>query len=67
MSTSTKPQFKPAGEFDCCECGRHIVVIAGPVSEFHLCGACLMVPGWHEIPELRAVLDRESWPARTAP
>src|SRR5882672_2189579 len=31
-------------EFDCKECGRHIFLIAGPLSD--TCGACQCVPGW---------------------
>lgn len=45
-----------ADEFDCCECGRHIIRIipdgTGPV-----CGACIFMPGWFRDPEIRAVLD----------
>jgi hypothetical protein len=48
---------RPAGEFDCCECGRHIIQIAGPVSEFGLCAACTFMPGWLDDPKLVAVLD----------
>ena len=47
----------PAGEFDCTECGRHIIQIAGPVSEFQLCAACLTIPGWYTVPEIVRLLD----------
>lgn len=50
-------QPEPVPEFDCSECGRHIVVICGPVNEYRLCAACMMLPGWHDIPELRRRLD----------
>ena len=67
MTAVTQPEFKPAGAFDCCECGRHIVVIAGPISEFHLCAACLMVPGWHEIPAMHdAIVGGDFEGERTA-
>ena len=46
-------------EFDCCECGRHIVVLGGPVSYPPLCAACLMLPGWFRKPEMRNILDPE--------
>jgi len=46
-----------SGEFDCSECKRHIVQVAGPVSQFHLCAECTALPGWFKIPELRERLD----------
>jgi hypothetical protein len=45
-------------EFDCCECGRHIVAVIpdkAPVPP--LCAECLTVPGWHEDPKLCAIID----------
>lgn len=51
------PRPEPAHEFDCVECGRHIVVIAGPRSEFGLCAACICMPGWHRDPQLRRMLN----------
>lgn len=42
-------------EFDCKECGRHIFLIAGPLSD--TCGACQCVPGWFLDPEIARVLD----------
>ena len=50
---------KISGEFDCSECGRHIIQICGPVNLFHLCAACMTIPGWYKIPELRERLDPE--------
>jgi hypothetical protein len=46
-------------EFRCSECGRHIIQICGPdpATTFHLCAACLALPGWHNDPELRQRLD----------
>jgi hypothetical protein len=48
-------------EFQCTECGRHIIQICGPppADHFGLCAACLMLPGWHADPELRRRLDPE--------
>lgn len=43
-------------EFDCIECGRHIIQFCGP-SPMKLCAACLTIPGWYRDPRLRAVLD----------
>jgi hypothetical protein len=44
-------------EFNCSECGRHIIQVCGPVNEFALCAACLAFPGWYEEPELRRLID----------
>jgi hypothetical protein len=46
-------------EFDCTECGRHIIQICGPdpSTRFGLCAACLALPGWYKDPELRQRLD----------
>lgn len=46
-------------EFDCCECGQHVILICGTVTEPPLCAACLTIPGWLQIPTLRAMLDPE--------
>jgi hypothetical protein len=43
-------------EFDCCECGRHILVVCGPISA-PLCAACLMLPGWYRDAALRNLID----------
>lgn len=49
-----------AAEFDCCECGRHIIAIwAATPPEPPLCAACLTIPGWFRMPEVRAALDPE--------
>jgi len=43
-------------EFDCIECGRHVVrMVCMPNIE--LCGMCISTPGWHENAEIRAVVD----------
>ena len=49
--------FVPA-EFDCCECGRHIIVMhTATIPEMRLCAACQTIPGWYRFPQYRAVLD----------
>ncbi len=48
-----------AEEFDCVECGRHIVRIIARPTEPKLCAECLMFPGWYKNPELRVLLDPE--------
>ena len=47
----------PCPEFDCAECGRHLIVLCGDRPDPLLCSACLCVPGWLRIPAFRAVLD----------
>lgn len=44
-------------EFDCCECGRHIVDVSGQGREPPLCAECLHVPGWFRDPQLARILD----------
>lgn len=44
-----------AHEFVCCECEQHVVSFIRS-SEFNLCCACLMMPGWHADARLRAIL-----------
>jgi hypothetical protein len=43
-------------EFDCIECGRHIILFCGPATH-HRCAACVCLPGWFNDPELARVLD----------
>lgn len=43
-------------EFDCVECGRHIISIGNPSGNCR-CGACISIPGWHLDPELRQQID----------
>ena len=45
-------------EFDCAECGRHIISIV-PSGYEPLCGLCVYHPGWFRNSELRKVLDPE--------
>jgi hypothetical protein len=42
-------------EFDCVECGRHIIVICGP--ETDKCAACISLPGWFLIDEVARIID----------
>jgi hypothetical protein len=53
-------------EYDCSECGRHIVNILGPVP-FDLCATCISLPGWMDDPELVLVLDPDSAPIQVDP
>lgn len=46
-------------EFDCVECGRHIISLQTWEPTFCLCGMCIMMPGWYDDPRLREVLDPE--------
>jgi Zn-finger nucleic acid-binding protein len=49
-------------EFDCVECGQHIVRFASLEGELDLCAHCLFVPGWHRSPELRKIIAPEGLP-----
>ena len=44
-------------EFDCAECGRHIIQMIP--DDRHLCAECIFMPGWFKNDDLRAVLDPE--------
>lgn len=52
-------QIERCQEFDCADCGRHIVIIAGPAGT-EKCGACQVHPGWYLDPEIAALLDPEN-------
>jgi len=54
-------------EFDCVECGRHIVAIVWYEGSPLLCAHCIHIPGWHEHPELRSLLDPSLPPLAPAP
>lgn len=43
-----------ADEFDCAECGEHIVAIGH--SHRPLCAKCVHMPGWFKKDEVRAIL-----------
>lgn len=47
-------------EFDCSECGRHIVQLSGPrpaLDGSDRCAACWSLPGWFHDPELARAID----------
>lgn len=46
-------------EFDCCECGRHIILVSGELREPPLCAACISLPGWFRDPKIRDIIDPE--------
>jgi hypothetical protein len=43
-------------EFDCSDCGRHIISLTGP-APFNICAACMALPGWFHDPNLARILD----------
>ena len=43
-------------EFDCKECGRHVVAICSPY-RIEVCALCQSMPGWFRLPKLRRRLD----------
>jgi hypothetical protein len=53
----TKDLVEREQEFDCIECGRHIIRLAAPPNQPKFCAECLMIPGWHTDPKLRKILD----------
>lgn len=48
-------------EFDCAECGRHIVRFpcGEPALDPPLCGHCIIIPGWYRDPRLADIFDPE--------
>jgi hypothetical protein len=44
-------------EFDCADCGRHIVHFGASPGEPLRCASCLFMPGWYEDHELRRVFE----------
>jgi len=47
-------------EFDCTDCGRHILSFAHPNKAPELCNACTLIPGWWGLPTIAAVLDPDN-------
>lgn len=47
-------------EYDCRDCGRHIIVICGPNTG--LCAACTAMPGWFRDPDLATRIDPDYEP-----
>lgn len=41
-------------EFDCFECGQHIVDCSG-TNTSNLCATCICIPGWFTDADLRAI------------
>jgi hypothetical protein len=49
-------------EFDCGDCGMHVVQIVGEVvPNPALCAECIALPGWFNDPQLRKMLDPGGW------
>jgi len=47
-------------EFDCCECGRHIVAVCLDIVPCPpLCAHCIALPSWFEDPQLVRIIDPE--------
>ena len=44
-------------EFDCMECGRHVVQTIADWNKLPLCAECLYLPGWFQDQALRSMLD----------
>lgn len=47
-------------EFDCVECGRHVISFGNPIlaaAHPDTCAMCFSIPGWFHDPELAGVLD----------
>lgn len=47
-------------EFDCVDCGRHIVQFGGPLTR--KCAACFALPGWFRDPDLAKRIDPDYRP-----
>ncbi|HEY1301458.1 MAG TPA: hypothetical protein VGF07_13245 [Stellaceae bacterium] len=46
-----------ADEFDCADCGRHIIAFPAGVFTGGRCNSCAFIPGWFLVPELKAALE----------
>lgn len=60
--TDHVPEFLQARgphEFDCSECGRHVIDFAGPVADPPRCACCIHVPAWYTHSEVANILDPE--------
>jgi hypothetical protein len=51
-----------ADEFDCRECGEHIIRIIDDPKAPKLCATCVFLPGWFRYPALRAILAPDGLP-----
>lgn len=43
-------------EFDCADCGRHVVSFGGPPGQDR-CAVCMTLPGWWLDPEIRRYFE----------
>lgn len=50
-------QARGPHEFDCTECGRHVIDFAGPVSDPARCATCIHVPVWYEHEMIAQIFD----------
>lgn len=46
-------------EFDCRECGRHLLICGRRWPFGPLCALCVAFPGWFNDPEARRLFDPE--------
>lgn len=46
-------------EFDCIECGRHIIRIISELNTPKLCAMCMHLPGWFNDPLLVHITHNE--------
>ena len=42
-------------EFDCCECGSHVIAFDRHAPDPALCALCLFLPGWFREERLRNI------------
>lgn len=49
-------------EFDCAECGTHIVALCDPDPRRKLCAHCITIPGWFRDPQLLELIAPEGLP-----
>lgn len=47
-------------EFDCRECGMHIIDFSGQWRE-PVCAHCMWYPRWFNDPKLCEIFDRDNW------
>jgi len=54
----TSPTDDPhVAQFCCVDCGRHIIVLCGPVTD--RCAACTVLPNWFLDHEVARIIDPE--------
>ena len=59
MSLRQLDDQTPDQEFDCVECGRHIIRFCGRMNEPALCAQCIFMPGWFRDARVRELFDPE--------